>query len=116
VRWYCYDMQECSNYPGFVTVFRAPGCSTNFADQLDYENFRHVVHKWHYSLTRVCVTSSISALLSIIATFVRISVMNGKMSGVVSVVLLNSFTAGKSLPESQVIFSNPHRTLSMLLH
>jgi len=51
---YCDTVQECSNFPGFVTVFRAPGCSTNFADQLDYENYRHVVHKWHYSLTRVC--------------------------------------------------------------
>jgi len=48
------DVQECSNYPGFVTVFRAPGTTTNFADNLDYENFRHVVHKWHYSITRVC--------------------------------------------------------------
>ncbi|KAG5263456.1 hypothetical protein AALO_G00265030 [Alosa alosa] len=27
----------------------------NKADQLDYENFRHVVHKWHYKLTKASV-------------------------------------------------------------
>ena len=46
--------QECSNYPGFVTVVRAAGTdSSNKADQLDYENFRHVCHKWQYKLTKV---------------------------------------------------------------
>src|SRR6218665_2628895 len=29
--------------------------SSPFSDHLDYENYRHVVHKWHYSLTRVSV-------------------------------------------------------------
>lgn len=46
--------QECVSYPGFLTVFRATHLEGgNKADQLDYENFRHVVHKWHYMLTKV---------------------------------------------------------------
>lgn len=46
--------QECVNYPGFLTIFRATRLDGgNKADQLDYENFRHVVHKWHYMLTKV---------------------------------------------------------------
>lgn len=46
--------QECVSYPGFLTVFRATHLDGgNKADQLDYENFRHVVHKWHYMLTKV---------------------------------------------------------------
>lgn len=50
-----YD-KECADYPGFVTVFRSPSSHQNaVADHLDYENYRHVVHKWHYSLTRVSV-------------------------------------------------------------
>ncbi|KAM4695761.1 THO complex subunit 2 [Rhinophrynus dorsalis] len=51
-----YD-KDCGSYPGFVTVLRASGFDggTNKADQLDYENFRHVVHKWHYKLTKASV-------------------------------------------------------------
>ena len=46
--------KECGNYPGFLTILRATGFDGgNKADQLDYENFRHVVHKWHYKLTKV---------------------------------------------------------------
>uniref|UniRef100_A0A8C2B6D8 THO complex subunit 2 n=1 Tax=Cyprinus carpio TaxID=7962 RepID=A0A8C2B6D8_CYPCA len=48
--------KECGNYPGFLTIFRASGFDGgNKADQLDYENFRHVVHKWHYKLTKASV-------------------------------------------------------------
>ncbi|XP_068267883.1 THO complex subunit 2 isoform X1 [Nyctibius grandis] len=48
--------KECGNYPGFVTILRATGFDGgNKADQLDYENFRHVVHKWHYKLTKASV-------------------------------------------------------------
>uniref|UniRef100_A0A3B5LJZ0 THO complex subunit 2 n=1 Tax=Xiphophorus couchianus TaxID=32473 RepID=A0A3B5LJZ0_9TELE len=48
--------KECVNYPGFLTIFRAAGFDGgNKADQLDYENFRHVVHKWHYMLTKASV-------------------------------------------------------------
>ncbi|XP_055499527.1 THO complex subunit 2 isoform X3 [Leucoraja erinacea] len=50
-----YD-KECGNYPGFLTILRASGFDGgNKADQLDYENFRHVVHKWHYKLTKASV-------------------------------------------------------------
>jgi THO complex subunit 2 len=61
---------ECSQHPGFLTVFRnAPASSSsssasninnNKQEQLDYENFRHVVHKWHYKLTKcfiICLKS-----------------------------------------------------------
>uniref|UniRef100_A0A3P8S551 THO complex subunit 2 n=1 Tax=Amphiprion percula TaxID=161767 RepID=A0A3P8S551_AMPPE len=48
--------EKCVNYPGFLTIFRATGFDGgNKADQLDYENFRHVVHKWHYMLTKASV-------------------------------------------------------------
>lgn len=48
--------KECGNYPGFITILRATGFDGgNKADQLDYENFRHVVHKWHYKLTKASV-------------------------------------------------------------
>ncbi|KAJ8254926.1 hypothetical protein GJAV_G00198930 [Gymnothorax javanicus] len=48
--------KECGNYPGFLTIFRATSFDGgNKADQLDYENFRHVVHKWHYKLTKASV-------------------------------------------------------------
>ncbi|XP_069749018.1 THO complex subunit 2 isoform X5 [Narcine bancroftii] len=58
-RWHSdrtlYD-KECGNYPGFLTILRASGFDGgNKADQLDYENFRHVVHKWHYKLTKASV-------------------------------------------------------------
>ncbi|XP_071787081.1 THO complex subunit 2-like isoform X1 [Asterias amurensis] len=49
--------KECGNYIGFVTVLRASGAeSSNKADQLDYENFRHVCHKWQYKLTKAVVS------------------------------------------------------------
>ena len=43
--------KECANYPGFVTKFRVSKHEAN--DYVDYENFRHVVHKWHYKITKV---------------------------------------------------------------
>ncbi|RWS26655.1 THO complex subunit 2-like isoform X1 [Leptotrombidium deliense] len=48
--------KECSKYPGFVTKFcdKDPG-------HVDYENYRHVCHKWHYRLTKafiVCLDSN----------------------------------------------------------
>ena len=52
--FFLFRNQECGNYIGFVTVLRASGAeSSNKADQLDYENFRHVCHKWQYKLTKV---------------------------------------------------------------
>uniref|UniRef100_A0A4X2LDQ8 THO complex subunit 2 n=1 Tax=Vombatus ursinus TaxID=29139 RepID=A0A4X2LDQ8_VOMUR len=48
--------KECGNYPGFLTTLRATGFDGgNKADQLEYENFRHIVHKWHYKLTKASV-------------------------------------------------------------
>uniref|UniRef100_G1QCD4 THO complex subunit 2 n=1 Tax=Myotis lucifugus TaxID=59463 RepID=G1QCD4_MYOLU len=48
--------KECGNHPGFLTILRATGCDGGSqADQLDYETFRHVVHKWHYKLTKASV-------------------------------------------------------------
>ena len=46
-----YFSQECGSYPGFVTVLRTT--NTDKAEHLDYENFRHVCHKWQYKLTKV---------------------------------------------------------------
>jgi THO complex subunit 2 len=56
---------ECAQFPGFLTVFRnalnsSPSAVNNKQEQLDYENFRHVCHKWHYKLTKsfiVCLES-----------------------------------------------------------
>lgn len=55
---------ECAQYPGFLTVFRnalnASSANSNKQEQLDYENYRHVCHKWHYKLTKsfiVCLES-----------------------------------------------------------
>ncbi|XP_061659532.1 THO complex subunit 2 isoform X2 [Syngnathoides biaculeatus] len=48
--------KECGNYPGFLTILRASGFDGGQqANPLDYENFRHVVHKWHYMLTKASV-------------------------------------------------------------
>lgn len=47
--------RECSNYPGFVSKF-----SEKDPVHVDYENYRHVCHKWHYRLTKafiVCLDS-----------------------------------------------------------
>jgi len=56
MRWHqdkrCYE-QECSNRPGFLTVLRAT--NNEKAVYLDYENFRHVCHKWQYKLTKAVV-------------------------------------------------------------
>ncbi|XP_068717940.1 THO complex subunit 2-like [Montipora capricornis] len=45
--------KECGSYPGFVTVLRAT--NNDKADHLDYENYRHVCHKWQYKLTKALV-------------------------------------------------------------
>ncbi|XP_060572351.1 THO complex subunit 2-like isoform X2 [Ruditapes philippinarum] len=58
MRWHgnkqCYD-KECGAYPGFVTVFRKGENSNSKADQLDFENYRHVCHKWHFRMTKSMV-------------------------------------------------------------
>ncbi|VDN97902.1 unnamed protein product, partial [Rodentolepis nana] len=58
MRWHSSEEifnQECGQYPGFVTVFRKGPHSNNKADQLQFENYRHVVHKWHYRMTKAAV-------------------------------------------------------------
>jgi THO complex subunit 2 len=60
---------ECASFPGFLTIFRnainnsgatPAAAAANKQEPLDYENFRHVCHKWHYKLTKsfiVCLES-----------------------------------------------------------
>ncbi|KAL7676486.1 hypothetical protein ACOME3_002739 [Neoechinorhynchus agilis] len=71
MRWHrdkeIYD-KECLHYPGFLTMFRhastpssnanqqQPSTEKSPEEQLDYENFRHVCFKWHYTLTRSIVS------------------------------------------------------------
>lgn len=48
--------QECAQYPGFVTRFKgAQGDNSHRDNDVDYENYRHVCHKWHYKLTKALV-------------------------------------------------------------
>ena len=46
--------KECVGYPGFVTKFRVTTADKDSKDKaddhVDYENYRHVCHKWHYRL------------------------------------------------------------------
>ncbi|KAK3866040.1 hypothetical protein Pcinc_028398 [Petrolisthes cinctipes] len=46
--------RECASFPGFVTKYRVSRQEAN--DYVDYENYRHVVHKWHYKITKALVT------------------------------------------------------------
>ncbi|XP_063849502.1 THO complex subunit 2-like isoform X3 [Scylla paramamosain] len=46
--------RECASYPGFVTKYRVSRQEAN--DYVDYENYRHVVHKWHYKITKALIT------------------------------------------------------------
>merc|ERR1719357_908971 len=54
--------EECVGYPGFVTKFRVqtPNSGDNPAqnkgdDHVDFENYRHVCHKWHYKIAKALV-------------------------------------------------------------
>merc|ERR1719508_197435 len=53
--------RECAGYPGFVTKFRqgvttvTDGKTPNETDTVDYENYRHVCHKWHYKIAKALV-------------------------------------------------------------
>ncbi|CAF5004180.1 unnamed protein product, partial [Rotaria sp. Silwood1] len=51
--------KECATHSGFLTVFHNAGNTatkttgtTQTPEQLDYDNFRHVHHKWHYKLAK----------------------------------------------------------------
>ena len=62
--WWCINIrQECGSYPGFVTVLRAT--NNDKADHLDYENYRHVCHKWQYKLTKVRFVYSFKLRISL---------------------------------------------------
>ena len=52
------NIQECVGYPGFVTKFRVAdknGANEKPDDHVDYENYRHVCHKWHYKIAKALV-------------------------------------------------------------
>ena len=56
--------KECVGYPGFVTKFRVTTADKDSKDKaddhVDYENYRHVCHKWHYRIAKslvVCLES-----------------------------------------------------------
>ena len=42
--------KECSNFPGFVTKI-----TDDHPCYIDYEDYRHVCHKWHYRLTKALI-------------------------------------------------------------
>ena len=46
---------ECANYPGFVTKFRVGNQPSETNDHVDFENYRHVVHKWHHKIAKALV-------------------------------------------------------------
>eukprot|EP00095_Tigriopus_kingsejongensis_P004528 maker-scaffold532_size145644-snap-gene-0.42 protein:Tk04528 transcript:maker-scaffold532_size145644-snap-gene-0.42-mRNA-1 annotation:"tho complex subunit 2" len=52
--------EECVSYPGFVTKYRVAqteqkGGVGGTDDHVDYENYRHVCHKWHYKIAKALV-------------------------------------------------------------
>ncbi|XP_038107405.1 THO complex subunit 2 isoform X2 [Culex quinquefasciatus] len=58
MRWHADQTtfnRECSNYPGFVTKFRVSNQFSEANDHVNYENYRHVCHKWHYKITKAMV-------------------------------------------------------------
>ncbi|XP_030748048.1 THO complex subunit 2 isoform X2 [Sitophilus oryzae] len=48
--------KECADYPGFVTKYRVSNHTADSLDNVGYENYRHVCHKWHYKLAKAVVT------------------------------------------------------------
>lgn len=85
--------KECVGYPGFVTKFRVataenPEEGKNNKDHVDYENYRHVVHKWHFKIAKalvVCLESkdyvqirnALTILTKILPHFPVITKLNG---------------------------------------
>ena len=47
--------EDCANYPGFVTKFRVGNQPSETNDHVDFENYRHVVHKWHHKIAKALV-------------------------------------------------------------
>lgn len=48
--------KECANYPGFVTKYRVSHQYSDNLDNVGYENYRHVCHKWHFKLAKALIT------------------------------------------------------------
>ena len=87
--------RECVGYPGFVTKFRVTTNESgekedpkNSKDHVDYENYRHVVHKWHFKIAKalvVCLESkdyvqirnALAILTKILPYFPVITKLNG---------------------------------------
>ena len=87
--------KECVGYPGFVTKFRVTTNESgekedpkNSKDHVDYENYRHVVHKWHFKIAKalvVCLESkdyvqirnALAILTKILPYFPVITKLNG---------------------------------------
>lgn len=45
--------KECASFPGFITKFKVATMNSDSAvDHVDYENYRHVCHKWHFKITK----------------------------------------------------------------
>ena len=46
----------CEGYPGFITKFKAAAGpedpKASHTDTVDFENYRHVCHKWHYKVRK----------------------------------------------------------------
>merc|ERR1711997_1351985 len=92
-------MGECVGYPGFVTKFRtqtednntsnaSSANAKNSKDHVDYENYRPVVHKWHFKIAKalvVCLESkdyvqirnALTILTKILPHFPVIAKLNG---------------------------------------
>ncbi|XDB66718.1 hypothetical protein ABFV05_020334 [Capra hircus] len=52
----CCMLETVTRWHRFLTILQATGFDGgNKADQLDYENFQHVVHKCHYKVTKASV-------------------------------------------------------------
>ena len=87
--------RECVGYPGFVTKFRVATGNEgekedpkNSKDHVDYENYRHVVHKWHFKIAKalvVCLESkdyvqirnALAILTKVLPYFPVITKLNG---------------------------------------
>ena len=47
--------EECANYPGFVIKYGLGNQPSENNDHFDFENYRHVVHKWHHKIAKALV-------------------------------------------------------------
>ena len=116
---------ECVGFPGFVTKFRVatndtPEDAKNSKDHVDYENYRHVVHKWHFKIAKalvVCLESkdyvqirnALTILTKILPHFPVIAKLNGVIEKRIGKgnLVQNFTTRWRSLKQlNQLIFVN----------